>query len=368
MSDLEKTKGKKSVGIITFHNVYNFGAILQAYALRHTIEEGFQDVTRCEVIDYINPLKAKEHQLFYYDKKMGLKNNAKKFIKDIYRIHKNKRFDRFARENITLSDKYESIESLVEMDRTGGYDVYIVGSDQVWNTGNNKKDTAYLLSFVGEDKKRASYAASFGACILGDEETKIYKYHLSKFDVITVRERSALENQPFLKQLNARVVVDPTLLLSKKEYQNLMSDRIVKSRYAFLYTIEEERHLRKYAIDYCKKNGLILIDSKRSIEFFLNSGPEDFLSFIYYADVVFTNSFHGTVFSLILNKQFATEVNTNGSVNTRSKDLLDEFDLIDRDIDSSEHDITKQINQENTNAILARLKRNSLGVLRQIVE
>ena len=120
------------VGILTFHRAYNYGAILQAYALQKVIRRlGI----RCEVIDYWNVEKKRNHALFRIDFQMGISRNLSKLIKDIYRTWKNKNFNQFMHNVSMLSEiKYSTLEELREMDVHEGYNVYVVGSDQVWNS------------------------------------------------------------------------------------------------------------------------------------------------------------------------------------------------------------------------------------------
>lgn len=241
------------------------------------------------------------------------------------------------------------------------------GSDQVWNIDNNRRDKTFVLSFCNDNRKKCSYAASIGSAEFDDEMNELYRSELCKFRVLSVREESAIEKFDFLKDNGAIAVIDPTLLLDRDTYMRIASPRIINKKYAFLYTIEEERNLRQYAKKYCEKNGLILIDSKRSIPFFVHSDPRDFLSFVLHADSIFTNSFHGTVFSIIMGKPFATEVNTKNRLNNRSLDLLIKTELSNRDIDDSSFDMDVPIDYLKVNKKVEELKIESVTVLKQIV-
>lgn len=353
------------VGILTFHRAYNYGAILQAYALQEKLREmGVQS----EIIDYLSIAKRKQNKLFAYNPKLRLKGNLLKVIKDCYRKRKNEAFDQFMRDEMVLSEKnYSTFDELVQMDTQGSYDTYIVGSDQVWNYNNTLRDVAFLLGFVSIDKKKCSYAASIGSAKFDDETYALYNRELKKFRVLTVREESSIGEYGFLRENHARAVVDPTLLLKKSDYEKLAHPRIPKKKYAFMYTIAGERHLRKFAEQYCKDNGLSLVDSKKSSIFFKNSNPKDFLSFIQYADCVFTNSFHGTALSIMLEKQFVTEVQTKTSFNNRSNDLMKKLGLQNRDIDSAGFVASDLIDYRLVEQELDKLKNVSEDILREII-
>lgn len=353
------------IGILTFHRAYNYGAVLQAYALQKKLKDiGAES----EIIDYMSMEKRSKTQLFRAEKKLGLKGNLVKFIKDCYRSGKNKNFNKFMTEEMSLSpEKYESIDQLSELDRQGKYDMYIVGSDQVWNPKNNLRDPAFLLSFVSDNNKKCSYAASIGSAEFDQNLHTLYASELEKFRILTVREESAIREYDFLKDNNAKTVIDPTLLLMKKDYEIIANPRILTKRYAFLYTIAEERNLRKLAKKYCQKHGLILVDSKKSAIFFQKSSPRDFLSFIQHADCVFTNSFHGTAFSIIIEKQFVTEVQTKSGLNNRSNDLMKKLGLQDRDIDSTEFAPEELIDYEKIDHRLEKLRNDSEDILKKII-
>ena len=353
------------VGILTFHRAYNYGAILQAYALQ---EKLFENDVQSEIIDYLSTEKKKQNKLFSYNKSLGMKGNILKFLKDFYRKKKNKTFDRFMKDYMVVSDRsYATFDELVQLDQQNKYDTYIVGSDQVWNFNNTLNDPVFLLKFTSDNKKKCSYAASIGNAEFDDKMYNQYKNELGTFRILTVREDSAIKKFGFLRENHARVAVDPTLLLEKSIYESLSSPRILNKKYAFMYTIAGERNLRKFARNYCKQNGLVLIDSKKSKIFFQNASPEDFLSFIQYAECVFTNSFHGTALSIVMEQQFFTEVHTKTKVNYRSDDLINKLGLQDRDIDCNTFDSKKRIDYREVNKELKILRDRSMEILKEII-
>lgn len=356
---------KNKIGILTFHRAYNYGAILQVFALQKAIEAlGVES----EVIDYLSQEKRNENKLFSWNKKLGLKGNAVKFFKDIYRHKKNKEFDMFMEQCIYVSrDEYATYDDLVELEKQEAYKTYIVGSDQVWNLKNNRKDKSFLLSFVDASVKRCSYAASIGHCDFDEQMDSLYSQELNKFRVLTVREESSITEHHFLSENNAKAVLDPTLIVPAQLYNETASPRIVKDKYAFLYTIADDNELRKYAESVCKEKRIKLIDSKKSVAFMRNASPRAFLSFIKYADYVFTNSFHGTVFSIIMHKQLITEINTRRSVNNRSKDLMYKAGILDRDMNAQNYSLDNIIDWDNVEKRLKPYQIASKALLSDIV-
>ena len=358
------TSADSKVGILTFHRAYNYGAILQAFALQNAMQ---QLGVESEIVDYISLSRKQRQKLFSFRKDMSLKDKCKNVFKDVYRLKKRRKFDRFIKRYMKISPAaYHDSEQLRELDKSGTYGAYVVGSDQVWNADITQDDPAYLLSFANSNDKRNSYAASIGSCRFDAEREATFLRELRTFRVLTVREKSALESYPFLKECGAEVVLDPTLLLTKEEYAAIASKRRTKRKYAFLYTVPQADQLRRFAKDYCQKQGWVLIDIKKSMRAFLHSAPEDWLSFILNAEMVFTNSFHGTAFSIIMEKQFVTEADTSVMKNVRALDLLALTGLQSRDMSSAAFRPQDTIDYGAVRSRLAAAREKSFAILKEI--
>lgn len=350
------------IAILTFHRAYNYGAVLQAFALQRALASLGSEP---EIIDYIGTQKQKKAS--HSVGGMTLKEKCKQMVKNFYRAKKRREFNRFLKHYMKISPAaYHDSEQLRELDKSGTYGAYVVGSDQVWNTDITQDDPAYLLSFVNSNDKRNSYAASIGSCRFDAEREATFLRELRKFRVLTVREKSALESYPFLKECGAEVVLDPTLLLTKEEYAAIASKRLTKRKYAFLYTVPQAEQLRRFAKDYCQKQGWVLIDIKKSIRAFLHSAPEDWLSFILNAEMVFTNSFHGTAFSIIMEKQFVTEADTSVMKNVRALDLLTLTGLQSRDMSSAAFSPQDTIDYGAVRSRLTTAREKSFAILKEI--
>lgn len=351
------------IGILTFHRAYNYGAVLQAYALQRALAALG---AASEIIDYVGQYggaKAGSSR-----RGRSLKERCKGLLRDLWRTRKRRGFDRFMRRYMVVGrEKYREAAELGAMDRAGRYDAYIVGSDQVWNADITKDDPAWLLSFVEEGRKRNSYAASIGSCTFDPAREAAFRRELSRFHVLTVREKSSPEAYPFLRDCGAEVVLDPTLLLTREDYAAIASKRLVRRKYAFLYTVPAADQLRRYAADYCKEQGWLLIDIKKSARALLHAAPEDWLSFILHAEMVFTNSFHGTAFSILLEKPFVTEVDSPRTQNVRSQDLLTLTGLRWRDMNDAAFAPQAAIDHAAVRARLAAERERSLAYLKEIV-
>lgn len=324
------------VAIITLHKVFNYGSILQTYATQKTFEKLGHEV---EVIDYITEQRTNKKLLtsvpsfikdsiFHRYTYLGLKSISV-FIKKY-------RFGKFMDRHINLTkDKYISCNDLSK--NVPEADVYVTGSDQVWNSKYNQGiDRGFFLEFTPEHKKRISFAASFGKEQLAKEEIEETKKLIHRYDAISVREDSGIEILKDMGYEKGTCVVDPTLILSKEEWLKLSSKRIVKDKYLLLFLLyNEDNGATEYAKKIAKEKGLKIVKlswelrKPKDIHYLMTHRKvEDFLSLINNADFIVTNSFHGLAFSINLNKEFIVVQRTE--FNSRIESLLRLTELEER--------------------------------------
>lgn len=299
------------IAIVTMHRVFNYGSVIQTYALSKYLEEQGHDI---EIIDYIAERFKYKNTLFYVNPRRNKSMIHKLFFITVAlpgRLMHKHLFESFIKRSYKLTqDKYYSIEELIENPPEA--DVYITGSDQVWNSGfENKVDRAYFLDFVPKNKKRISYAGSFGKEKLEECESEEIKELINKYDKISVREDSAISILESIGRNDAIHVVDPTLLLDREEWDNLSSERLRHEKYLLIYQLNPNEKIIEYARKIAIQKGLKIakfgwdyIKPKGVDINFAYRKPEDFLSAIKYADYIVTDSFHGTIFSIKFNRQF----------------------------------------------------------------
>lgn len=326
---------KKRVGIITFHNAINFGAVLQCYALqKKLLSMGFD----AKVVDYRNEFIQKEYSLFGGKLKGTLKTRIIEIIKRILGLPMNylkiRLFKKFINENFNLTEKhtYETLNSSNDLD------ILITGSDQVWNkdlTGGINQ--VYLLD-VNQKFKKYSYAASIGKDNISYEEAKQIADIVKSYNGITVRETSlkhALEKAG-LKKIDT--VLDPVFLLDKEEWQALAGKRMIKDKYILVYMMEYNENIKQIVDKISESTGfkIVTFNKLNRYENILAnkyiSGPKEFLNYINNAELVITNSFHATAFSIIFQKDFYTIKHSNK--NSRIDEILTKFALTERIIEN----------------------------------
>lgn len=330
---------------VTCHHVYNYGASLQAFALQNYLEAEGHDV---EILDYRLPNHRRYEWFAPFQNKGRAYSYMQRFpfLKYIYYPYKRrgmlktwgrkKAFDKFDEDYLHISkETYRTIEEIREASPEA--DVYIAGSDQIWNTDcDNGRDPGYYLDFGSKDTKRISYAASFGTGKIKDGFEDFVRRQLNRFDCISVRERTGLG---ILKSLNIDgvQVVDPVFLLSRQEWVSSLGLEEEPGNYIFLYDfLHDDEAIRSFALSLKKKTGLKIV----SVNDFSNApyadkqindaGPKEFLQWLLNSNYVVCNSFHATAFSLVFHKEFATYPLLRQKNQSRMSDLLESVGLSER--------------------------------------
>lgn len=312
--------------IITMHRIFNYGSVLQAYATQQLFQRRGHDV---ELIDYISEERTLRKQLYTIPE--NVKNDF--FHKFFYLFFKRfsiylkkKTFWRFVENNIHLTKRqYISYQDLLDNPPQG--DLYITGSDQVWNSKYNQGiDKGYYLDFTDSDNK-VSFVSSFGMTEIPKEEKNETQRLLLKYKHLSVREDSA---QSILTQLGMKsfLLLDPTLQLTKEEWRPMASKRLIKEKYVLLMLLyNEDNNATLYARKIADALGVTLVKLSWEMKkpsfvdiLMTHRSPEDFLSLFNYAEFIVTNSFHGLAFSINLNKQFI--VVERNEFNSRIESLL----------------------------------------------
>ncbi len=300
------------IGIVTkYYKNRNYGGLLQSYALsvylNNQLYNSEQICYDCSPKSNSVLKKRRILQLF------NIKRVITKLIIIPIKRKKNKRnfafnkFDLYIPHSIKVYYR-DNINCCID-----DYDLFIVGSDQVWNL--DWFDHNYFLEFVPNNKKKISYAASLGHSSLTEERKKYFKNILPSFDAISVREKDAVDLLQPLTDKKVAWVLDPTLLLDKSDWDEICPERRIGKKYLFCYFLGSDKRIRKLAKQYAKKHKLKIVTlphlcgiAKSDIGFgdykLYDVTPNDFISLIKYADCVFTDSFHACVFSTIYNKNF----------------------------------------------------------------
>lgn len=304
------------IGILTYHRAHNYGAMLQAYALQKVLQEAGHDAC---FIDYW----PKEHEIQYALIKPITGNNFIQKIKCILaslltfirRYQRIRKFKDFSVRFLHIGNKIQYTEQNQLIKEI--YDCVIVGSDQIWrNFDSSEKhigfDPTYFCQNIAPSIRCISYAASMGVIKLDIEDQNILKQYLCRFDEILVRENNLKEVIDKLGY-KSKVVLDPTLLLTKEQWNTLLPKKqFCKTQYVLYYELKPSKEALHFAQLKAKELGCRLLIMDARISLFPRRGhisyasPIDFLHAIRDAKYIIATSFHGTAFSIIFEKQFQT--------------------------------------------------------------
>lgn len=327
----------KKVGLITIYSVPNWGSLLQTYATQYIIEKiGYT----CVIINYTrNNEWVLRHQPSY--KYNPLKKILNKLgLTPFGRMRK--KMDKFRTEYLNLSAAYNSLNEL-ESNDWSDFTLMVTGSDQVWNPKFIYGDSVYMLSFVPEKIKKLSFSSSFAVDHLLPVYIDKYKKYLCEYASLSVREdngKNIIENQLGINK-NVKVLLDPTLLLSREEWlysiprSNFKKEEKYILYYMWDYAFDPKPYIyevTKFFQDKYKYNIYALVGYKKP-SFALglkmlnkcDVSASQFIDLFNNADLIITSSFHGTAFALNFGKPLISVVPDNGD--DRQSSLLGKLGL-----------------------------------------
>ena len=322
---------------ITCHDVYNHGASLQAYALQTYLSSQGHDV---EIIDYKPDYLSNHYKLWSVSNPVF----DKPVVKQLYLLAKlpgrlialrrKRKFDEFSQKYLRLTSmRYHSNEELKTNPPKA--DVYIAGSDQIWNTlFQNGRDAAFYLDFAPKGTKRVAYAASFATKDVVEEYKPFVRRMLQGFDSISLRERISLPLLESLGRNDGVAVCDPVFLLSREQWDKILPTSSIEEEYLLVYDTENSNKLKDIAQSIAKERNLKIFNISGSRKSYVDkdfwvSSPIDFVQLIRDAEFVVSNSFHATAFSLIFQREFCV-VNRSEAINERMLSLLKQYGQQDR--------------------------------------
>ena len=372
----------KTVGIITYHHYYNYGTMLQALALQEKVEQlGYQ----AELIDFkqdnslsryeMLKLRIKRMPVYIKErKKYRVLADSREKIKE-----KNELFEQFYKTYLHVGKKkYTTTQQLMENPPV--YDGYVVGSDQTWNPFVANSPEAFFLPFVENKSKKGSYGPSLAVKSLSDEKEKEYRKKLSSFSFLSCREQDGAQLLSRITQKEVKCVLDPTLLLSAKEWGKYCEYEIPKEPYILVYFLGEKSEHRR-AVEKIQKltNWKIISLPAAYLEMENNDykkvwgGPKEFLSLIRGAALICTDSFHGTMFSINFQRNFFSFCKSSdseeSSENSRLYSALNIFGLSNRIIHNMDNLTAEDISIDYKNVIpiLEEQRRYSIEYLENML-
>ena len=322
---------------ITCHDVYNHGASLQAYALQTYLESLGHSV---EIINYKPDYLSGHYQLGSVDNPIYEKPVIKqlyllaKFPGRLRSLKRKRAFDDFTKQYLKLTPKrYHSCDELKKNPPQA--DVYIAGSDQIWNTlFPNGRDAVFYLDFAPKTSLRMSYAASFATEEVADDYRPFVRKMLQNFDTISIRERCSLPLLSSLGRTDGVAVCDPVFLLTRKQWEKVLPQTQIREKYLLVYDTEFSPKVKEIAKRIAKEKNLKIYNVSASRIGYADmdlwdSSPINFVQLIRDASYVVSNSFHASAFSIIFERDFCV-INRSEGINERMKSLLSNYGLEER--------------------------------------
>ena len=386
----------KKVGLVTCYFKNNYGSVLQAYATKRILD--INNIPN-ETIDIDNNIDFKNGkrkyyitQLFNYNfikSKLGMIKLKldKKIVKDLgknisIRDNKYKEF----RNKFNLSNSFNTYKEL-NKNADDRYSDVIVGSDQLWLPVNVVSDY-YTLNWVPDNVNKISYATSFGISNIPKKYIDKYKYFLNRINHLSVREDTGVKLVSNIVGKKAKLVCDPTILLTRDEWDKVSTkDRKIQDKYILCYFLGSNIKHRKFAEKLRDKTGYKIVSINHCDEYVKYSdiyadiipydiGPSEWINLIKNAEYICTDSFHCTVFSLIYNKIFFNfrrynTKNSNISTNNRLDSLLNIVNISNERILNGTENIDKVLNYkidyDTVNNKLNEFRKESLEWLMKAI-
>lgn len=353
----------KKVGIVSCYFHPNYGSMLQAYATQKILDElGVENETIC--IDGIKGELNKTKTRYYLRQignpdilagtilRIGKRKLYRKLKKDTFGKQvdiRNACFQKFAKEQFRVSKEYASREELTRA--CTDYSSVLVGSDQLWLASNIEADY-YTLTWVPDAVNKIAYATSFGVSSLPEYLFDQTKAFLSRIDHIAVREEKGRELVKYYTDREVPLVCDPTLLFGAEDWMCIQKQEpVVQGKYIFCYFLGNNTEDRAFAKRLRQATGYKIVALQHLDEYIKTDcgyadetpyeiGPGEFVNLIRNAEYICTDSFHGSVFSILHRKQFFTSMRVRKEgvlcTNNRIDSLFATLAVTGRKIDGSE--------------------------------
>lgn len=375
---------QNKVALLSFVRNLNYGGSLQLYALERFLEKEYPNV-KFEYINYTkNQLLA---MIKWFGRKvvfalLGKDDSPSWTVKQYVDIllksfqadsnesmeENNQLFESFW----NLSNYSEQVNKKKIKRLNDEYSLFIVGSDQTWNCGRVDLDTAYLLDFVNDNKKKGSYAPSLALKQIPAKYEKKYRKYLSQFTYLSCREQKGAEIISSLVNRGVKNVVDPVFLLDQTDWSQIADKSVIKTseEYVLVYMLECSEALLKMAKDYANQNHVAIKIIYGDIEKNTSLGPCEWIYLFKNGKYVFTNSFHGTAFSIIFNLPFRVEITNQDffqQSSDRITDLLKKTGLEERCVSNNFEYEEKDIDYDRVNNIINNERYSSILYINEMM-
>lgn len=367
------SNSKKKIGIVTFLYT-NYGGLLQGYALQKFLkDDNSLDVYN---INFRTEWHEKDARVFnlYGAFKSKIGQIAFTLLRFNGLFRRKLRTEKFKRDHFNLTRVYRTTDEFIS--NPPPMDVYISGSDQVFNPNGMYKDVFYL-NFKKGSQRKVAYSASFGIGDFNEEVTRQILPFVKDFDALSCREKEGAEYLSNILGKEAQWTVDPTLLLTADEWSEVAINPKIKTKYIFIYALAAEGYLINIARNIKAKTGYKIIcvrsntrDFHSIDKFIYGCGPSEFLGLVKNAEYVVTDSFHGTIFSTIFDKPFYSFI-SRPKVSTRIYNLIELLNVPERIVTNANYNnftFDKNHSLPNKTKLSQMIKDSKSFIKREIID
>lgn len=359
----------KNIAIVSYNircNFTNYGSALQSWALSESIKRlGYNPV----LVDYCsnahldsNPLNPFKNMWDQDEKSIKMCHEAMPFIEKNYY-----KFDNFYTKMFNRTTNKYDYTNFNEIVNNEHIDGFVCGSDTIFCVDEFGIDDGFYANYDCMKKGyTVAYAASFGDSHISEEQYRTIDKRLNNFKAIGLREKGMI---PYIKSkvsIPVEKVLDPTLLLDAKDYENIAANINESEKYLLLYSRRHNPKMIEYADQLAKKKGLKIIDislrQNSNHEMRYDAGVEEFLNLVKNAEFIVTNSFHGMIFSVQFRKQFV--IFSREQCDTKILELLELFGLQDRILVNGNENYNKEIDYNKVHDRINEEKKKSLKFLK----
>lgn len=368
----------KYFGIVSYNiycNFTNYGSALQSWALYTTIKRLGMGCYEPVLVDYCPDILLDSDPLDPI-KKMWDKDEESRRLCELSMpaIRENYyKFDRFYNEQfVKTKGKYTS-NNFTEISEKEHIEKFVCGSDTIFCPDEFGFDDGYYANYPNMKGNSVAYAASFGDPHFTEESYQILNERLANFKALGLREHQMLPYVTAHTSVPVQKVLDPTLLLTASDYDNITEKPIESEKYLLLYARRYNPTMTEYAEKLAKKNGWKIIDislratnAEYGHQMFYEAGVEEFLSLVKHAEYVVTNSFHGMIFSVQFRIPFV--IFSREQCDTKIEELLTLFGLSDRMLIDGTESFCSDIDYDNVHKNIDEMRTNSIRFLKMGLE
>lgn len=332
---------KKRIGTVSYNiycNFTNYGSALQTWALHQAIKKVAGDTIEPVLVDYCPDILADKDPLNPFANMWDKDEESRKMCElTLPAIRENYyKFERFYRERFTRTKKKytsENFDGIMTDEKLSGF---VCGSDTIFCPDEFGFDDGYYANFKSMKGHAVSYAASFGDPHFTDETYSVLNNRIQNFKALGLRENLMIPYVSAHTNVPVQKVIDPTLLLTDNDYDEIASERLEEDKYVLLYARRYNPKMEAYAEKLAAEKGWKIVEislratngEKPNRRMYYEAGIEEFISLVKYAECIITNSFHGMIFAVQYSKPFY--VFSREQCDTKITELLELFGLTDR--------------------------------------